>query len=1011
MASSSSVHDLSLGEKLALKGQLFELRKKLNAIELQNQQTETYSFQPELVTDYYELPDRDVEFTTNVARAEMQRIHKLEMLKASIEDENAAELTFSPAISNKSRRMAERANARQGVDNNVGKRLYDQRRNIQENRDRKKDEVTQYDALTGQKLFTPLISSKSKVIVPTNNGDLSAHEFMYRDAVDREERLRQVEISNRQEAARAASSYKLNEQSDRILRRRAERETRALFEWLNSDGSGMLTLEQVVEGAEHLVNRGLLEVDVASGESHHKVAEQVWEVLMGVAIDGRHPYQATSEQDMFRTKGIEATPSEAEKKVGLTDQGISLQTFNAHGLPVMARAYLGAQFDRRALYESTISNSRSDKRKEIDETIYHESSGISLDMSSASTASSVPHTPPRSPYHVPRQVDSAKSAGESVTSTEKRKPHLVILKSDFPKSLISAKTAAVKVMKAPLGTTPTKAVNPHAAKQLTKSLDNKMDSSFSSAKGEQRPVNLDDIPVRGKIPKSATKNFVPVIANPNEATVSSSLAVFKTFMISLANLLKKYGEEFGDRVDLSRIRGKTYLAAERNASYAKDGGGTFKPSIPEKSKKLALSKEEREAADLIQHALEASDADAIANGEDHVQKKTKQNNLDMLLERTRLAKEKKEMNLRALHDEQMEQCTFKPHINKSPAQIKAMNKGAARIQASMSPNAAAAEPANDANESVESAPSESSIGLGQIYEYDSAIPAHERLYAMKDKAPRSARVVHKSREEIEFEGCTFAPKLAPYKSKQHMVEQEIQIDDDHTEIVSMPTKSVVRPTGWQQSIDRMRLAAAKRAEPIEEELQHEENLNIRYERSKRQFAAGPKEFSFQSDARIKERTAKENKVPRMYVDVKLSAHKTANIPVYDGDDPAELARGFCKIYAFPPQAYSVLEEVICQSMEANQMKIPEPSSESETEAALEAPLELDSEPDVMSTPDTLTENAVAIHSTSTSSNDVSISREDNVEANTKSYSKSSKGKIRLRTSQKKDRTTPRSSGN
>ena len=64
--------DLSIGERLALKGQLFELQKKLNVIDLENQRKEEHTFQPESFTgDYEPVTDRESSYVKNVQRAEI----------------------------------------------------------------------------------------------------------------------------------------------------------------------------------------------------------------------------------------------------------------------------------------------------------------------------------------------------------------------------------------------------------------------------------------------------------------------------------------------------------------------------------------------------------------------------------------------------------------------------------------------------------------------------------------------------------------------------------------------------------------------------------------------------------------------------------------------------------------------------------------------------------------------------------------------------------------------------
>lgn len=63
-----SVAQLSPGDKLSLKGKIFELQKKLNILDIAQQNTEEYSFRPEITR--YELPDRHEDYIQNVSRAQ-----------------------------------------------------------------------------------------------------------------------------------------------------------------------------------------------------------------------------------------------------------------------------------------------------------------------------------------------------------------------------------------------------------------------------------------------------------------------------------------------------------------------------------------------------------------------------------------------------------------------------------------------------------------------------------------------------------------------------------------------------------------------------------------------------------------------------------------------------------------------------------------------------------------------------------------------------------------------------
>ncbi len=67
-----SLSDLTPGEKLSLKGRLFELQKKLNLIGI-NEQMETeqgLTFQPNIETEYKPLEHRHDDFIKNVQKAE-----------------------------------------------------------------------------------------------------------------------------------------------------------------------------------------------------------------------------------------------------------------------------------------------------------------------------------------------------------------------------------------------------------------------------------------------------------------------------------------------------------------------------------------------------------------------------------------------------------------------------------------------------------------------------------------------------------------------------------------------------------------------------------------------------------------------------------------------------------------------------------------------------------------------------------------------------------------------------
>jgi hypothetical protein len=66
-----SVSELSAGDKLSLKGKIFDLQRKLNLLDVGQQTTETFPFQPQITS--YNLPHRTNDFIQNIARSEEQR--------------------------------------------------------------------------------------------------------------------------------------------------------------------------------------------------------------------------------------------------------------------------------------------------------------------------------------------------------------------------------------------------------------------------------------------------------------------------------------------------------------------------------------------------------------------------------------------------------------------------------------------------------------------------------------------------------------------------------------------------------------------------------------------------------------------------------------------------------------------------------------------------------------------------------------------------------------------------
>lgn len=65
------ISDLSPGDKLSLKGKIFELQKKLQIIDFETKRDGEFSFKPTILN--YNLPERKVDVLENIQKAEMIR--------------------------------------------------------------------------------------------------------------------------------------------------------------------------------------------------------------------------------------------------------------------------------------------------------------------------------------------------------------------------------------------------------------------------------------------------------------------------------------------------------------------------------------------------------------------------------------------------------------------------------------------------------------------------------------------------------------------------------------------------------------------------------------------------------------------------------------------------------------------------------------------------------------------------------------------------------------------------
>jgi hypothetical protein len=90
------MNELTPGDKMSLKGKIFELQKKLNLLDVEQQNAQDFSFHPEITG--YKLPNRKDDFINNLNQAEETRKERFEALKQQLVLERSEDCSFAPQI-------------------------------------------------------------------------------------------------------------------------------------------------------------------------------------------------------------------------------------------------------------------------------------------------------------------------------------------------------------------------------------------------------------------------------------------------------------------------------------------------------------------------------------------------------------------------------------------------------------------------------------------------------------------------------------------------------------------------------------------------------------------------------------------------------------------------------------------------------------------------------------------------------------------------------------------------
>ena len=300
--------DLSPGDRLSLKGKLFELQKKLSIIDMEDKLDNQFSFKPKVTP--FDLPDRS-SFLDSSNKAELIRQQKKKMLVESLANQSEETCTFTPVLYTSQIQQKFEQKRAQDI-RPVYERLNEEGKKYAKEQQKRKKQAKLYDE-EGHRLFTPSINRHASTITPQHRvhgsemmmitpssislsptredrhtpiyippqpNTVSADEFLYQDAKDRELRQKHLILKYEEDAKKAANVHKINMSSEKLLKQRMERHSRHVFALFDRDNDERIVYEDVIAVMEHYPLFDSTEQMIKAKElfwmvvDHHKVSHQ-----------------------------------------------------------------------------------------------------------------------------------------------------------------------------------------------------------------------------------------------------------------------------------------------------------------------------------------------------------------------------------------------------------------------------------------------------------------------------------------------------------------------------------------------------------------------------------------------------------------------------------------------------------------------------------------------------------------------------------------------------------------
>jgi len=275
---------------MSLKGKIFELQKKLNILDVEQQNTEDFSFHPEIT--HYKLPNRKDDFINNLNQAEETRKDRFETLKKQLLIERSEDCSFAPQINRRKKDLLASKSQKP-----VFLRLTEKGKEYQDSAEKRKEMCKSHD-FDGKRLFQPTSAQKPRV----EKGNMQVEEYLFRDAKDRVEKMDIKRENEKKSLERVASKQKMNKHSALLVKRKCEREAREIFDDIQScitqkvdeeaTSSDMSELNATIS-SDHLTkstiamlkffdhNKGNLSFhnSVSHATSPYEVSDKVWAML------------------------------------------------------------------------------------------------------------------------------------------------------------------------------------------------------------------------------------------------------------------------------------------------------------------------------------------------------------------------------------------------------------------------------------------------------------------------------------------------------------------------------------------------------------------------------------------------------------------------------------------------------------------------------------------------------------------------------------------------------------